>query len=177
MPKIIENVREQLLAEAKKQVSEHGYANTTVRSVAGACGVGVGTVYNYFASKEMMIATFVYEDWKKHLFDMQKLPADAPYTLLRGIYLSLKRFADDNKSLFSDSDAAKLVSVGSSERHKMLRGQIAELVAPICESSFCADFIAEALICWSMENVNFETVYPLLEKTIKNNIKKENSNE
>ena len=56
MPKIIENVREQLLAEAKKQVFEHGYADTTIRSVARACGLGVGTVYNYFSSKEMLIA-------------------------------------------------------------------------------------------------------------------------
>ncbi len=48
MPKIIENLRERLLAEAKRQVMESGYANTTVRSIAKACGVGTGTVYNYF---------------------------------------------------------------------------------------------------------------------------------
>ena len=60
MPKIIENVREQLLAEAKKQVFEHGYADTTIRSVARACGLGVGTVYNYFSSKEMLIGKVIY---------------------------------------------------------------------------------------------------------------------
>ena len=74
MPKIIENLREQLLSEAKKQVKERGYAATTVRSVAGACGVGVGTVYNYFKSKEMLIATFVYDDWRNHLAEMERLP-------------------------------------------------------------------------------------------------------
>ena len=42
MPKIIENVREQLLVEAKRQIAEYGYAKTTVRSVAAACGLGVG---------------------------------------------------------------------------------------------------------------------------------------
>ena len=56
MPKIIENLREQLLSEAKKQVKERGYAATTVRSVAKACGLGTGTVYNYFKSKDMLIA-------------------------------------------------------------------------------------------------------------------------
>ena len=86
MPKIIENVREQLLAEAKKQVFEHGYADTTIRSVAGACGLGVGTVYNYFSSKEMLIATFVYEDWKAYLSNMQLLPNNQPQALLCGIY-------------------------------------------------------------------------------------------
>ena len=141
MPKIIENVREQLLAEAKKQVFEHGYADTTIRSVARACGLGVGTVYNYFSSKEMLIATFVYEDWKGYLSNMQLL--------------------------FSDADAVKLVAVGSSGRHKMLREQIAGVILPICETKFCADFIAEALICWSMQDVGFDAVYPLLEKIIK----------
>lgn len=171
MPKIIENAREQLLAEAKKQISERGYADTTIRSVAGACGLGVGTVYNYFKSKEMLIAAFIYEDWKKYLSDMQRLPTDDPYALLGGIYRSLQRFAEENRKLFSDSDAAKLVSEGSSGRHKMLRDQIASFVLPACKGGhnrdpqFAADFIAEALICWSMENADFEAVYTLL-KTI-----------
>ena len=113
MPKIIENVREQLLAEAKKQVFEHGYADTTIRSVARACGLGVGTVYNYFSSKEMLIATFVYEDWKGYLSNMQLLPDNQPRVLLEGIYDGLKSFAAQNERLFSDADAVKLVAVGS----------------------------------------------------------------
>ena len=34
MPKILEKVREQLLAEAERQIAERGYARTTIRSVA-----------------------------------------------------------------------------------------------------------------------------------------------
>ena len=169
MPKIIENVREQLLTEAKKQILERGYADTTIRSVAGACGLGVGTVYNYFKSKEMLIATFVLEDWKKHLSHMQTLPMADPELLLKGAYDSLRHFAMENERLFSDVDAAKLVSDGSSKRHKMLRDQIAAIVLPICKTEpapFTAAFVAEALICWSMEKVDFAAVYPLLEKII-----------
>jgi AcrR family transcriptional regulator len=167
VPKIIENVREQLLAEAKKQITERGYADTTMRSVAGACGLGVGTVYNYFKSKEMLIATFVYDDWKKYLSNMKELPCDNHKKLLGGIYDSLRSFAKDNEKLFSDSEAAKLISTGSSNRHKMLREQIAGFITPICTERFCAEFIAESLINWSMEDADFETIYPLLEKIIK----------
>lgn len=173
MPKIIENVREQLLAEAKKQVAERGYANTTVRSVASACGLGIGTVYNYFESKEMLIATFVYEDWKKYLDEMKKLPTNDPKRLLRGIYDSLRSFVADNEKLFSDEDAAKQISGGSASRHRMLRNQISEFILPVCEKEegatqrFTAEFLAEAVICWSMENADFDTVYPILEKIIK----------
>jgi AcrR family transcriptional regulator len=172
VPKIIENVREQLLAEAKKQILERGYADTTIRSVASACGLGIGTVYNYFKSKEMLIATFIYEDWKKYLCDMENLPRNDPRVLIKGIYDALRNFADENEKLFSDADAAKLVSVGSSSRHKMLRGQISAFLLPVCDSTFTAEFIAEALISWSMEKLDFEKMYPLLEKIIKNNISK-----
>ena len=67
MPKIIENIREKLLEEAKRQVMEQGYSAMTIRSVASACGVGVGTVYNYFSSKDMLVASFMLEDWMKCL--------------------------------------------------------------------------------------------------------------
>lgn len=179
MPKIIENLREQLLAETKKQIEERGYANTTIRSVARACGVGVGTVYNYFESKEMLVASFVFESWKTYLDAMAALSTDDPRGLLGGIYDLLKHFASENESLFSDPDAAKQMSSGPSSRHKMLRSQIAAYVLPICGGDaplFTSEFIAEALITWSMENADFDTVYPLIEKNINHNhTQKENS--
>ena len=65
MPKIIENLQSKLIEEAKKQIEEAGYGAMTIRSVAKACGVGVGTVYNYFSSKEELVATHLLEDWNR----------------------------------------------------------------------------------------------------------------
>ena len=61
MPKIIENLQARLAVEAKKQVEESGYAAMTIRSVAKACGVGVGTVYNYYSSKDEILASYMLE--------------------------------------------------------------------------------------------------------------------
>lgn len=44
MPKILDSMREQLLAAARRQVESNGYAKTTIRSVAAECGIAVGTV-------------------------------------------------------------------------------------------------------------------------------------
>lgn len=71
MPKIIENIREQLLNETRAQVEQQGYGRTTIRSVANACGIAVGTVYNYFPSKDIMIASYMAEDWEKCLQEMR----------------------------------------------------------------------------------------------------------
>ena len=43
MPKIIENLPQRLLEEAKNQILQAGYSTMTIRSVARQCGVGVGT--------------------------------------------------------------------------------------------------------------------------------------
>lgn len=173
MPKIIENLKEQLLLEAKRQIAERGYAQTTIRSIATGCGVGVGTVYNYFSSKEMLIATFMYEEWKKYLEQMSNLSQGDAKLFFKGVYDLLKAFALHNEKLFSDPDATKLASTGFSQRHKMLRSQIASFIVPICETKqlnnpkFTAEFLAESIICWSMENEDFENVYEIIEKIIK----------
>ena len=53
MPKIIINLEKRLLEEARQQIERNGYSGMTMRSVAQGCGIGVGTVYNYFASYTM----------------------------------------------------------------------------------------------------------------------------
>lgn len=173
MPKIIENVKEQLLLEAKKQVFEQGYSATTIRSVASACNVSVGTVYNYFDSKEMLTATFVLENWMQHLQRMKELDCNDSKKFLKGIYELLRAFEKENEKIFSDKEATKSIGTGFACRHKMLRLQIASIIKVMCEKKeldnclFVAEFIAEALLNWSMEDLDFEMIYPLLEKIIK----------
>ena len=172
MPKIIENVRDQLLREAKKQIAERGYASTTIRSVAGECNLAVGTVYNYFKSKEMLIATFVAEDWRKYLDVIAACPTDDAKKLLHCIYNSLSEFSEGNKKLFSDADAAKVISIGFATRHKKLRDQLAAYILPICsqaeKNDFTAEFIAEALIGWTVEGREFDDIYAIIHKILNN---------
>lgn len=169
MPKIIENVREQLLAIAKKQIEERGYANTTIRSVAGECGLAVGTVYNYFKSKDMLIATFVVEDWQSVLSDVRDIRTSDARAVLKTIYDTLNLFADRHKALFSDPDAAKVFSTVFSERHKTLRSQIAEIILPLCNcgnAEFTAEFAAESLLTWTVAGKDFDSIFNVIEKIL-----------
>ena len=168
MPKIIENVREQLLAEARRQIAERGYADTTIRSVAGECGLAVGTVYNYFPSKEMLVAAFMAEDWQTSLADLQAMPGDAsPTDHLFAVYSVLSRFIEQYKPLFADREAEKSFALTSSAWHPRLRGQLADFLLPVCcgeDPAFCASFVAEALICWTVAGKAFAELAPLLLK-------------
>ncbi len=172
MPKIIPNVREQLLREAKRQIEEYGYGKMTIRSVAGACNLGVGTVYNYFKSKDMLVATFMAEDWMNCIGQAKSHPSEDAKVVLQSIYRALIDFASKYQSLFSDREAAKTFSAVFNERHKQLRGQLAELILPICKRSsgedkkFLAEFIAESLLAWTMEGVSFEKQYSIVCKII-----------
>lgn len=48
--------RERLLAQARARFVEHGYEGTTIRSVAKACGIAVGTVFVHFPDKGALLA-------------------------------------------------------------------------------------------------------------------------
>ena len=50
MSRINENLKDKLLDEACKQIDTIGYGAMTMQSISKACGVAVGTVYNYYSS-------------------------------------------------------------------------------------------------------------------------------
>ena len=171
MPKIIQNLREQFLSETKKQLFSVGLSGITIRAIAQACNVGIGTVYNYFPSKEMLIGSCIFEDWKNYLAQIEALPKDDAFVLLGGIYEALRSFAKEYAPVFLTQDAVKEMT-DFPRKHKMLRNQLSKPLLPLCENAnmedpaFGAEFIAENLISWSMEGVAFTTVYPMLQKLI-----------
>lgn len=167
MPKIIENISGQLLAEARKQIAERGYSATTVRSIASACGIAVGTVYNYFPSKEMLVASFVAEDWSHATDSIKKeLSGDVKDTI-RAVYDLLSGFCTDHAALFTDPEAIKVFPTFLPERHGQLRDQIAEMLFPVCNERFTAQFIAEALLTWTVAGTPFDELYSVIERLIK----------
>ncbi len=171
MPKIIENLPEKLLAETRRQVSESGYGAVTVRGVAAACGVGVGTVYNYFPSKDVLIASFMLEDWNDALDAMRVAFSDADArAVLSAEYDGLTAFLRRHERLFSDPEAIRTFSQMSHKRHDQLRAQLAEplrkTLAGRAEADFLADFLTEALLAWTMAGTDKTTLFSVLDRLL-----------
>ena len=166
MPKIIENLESRLIEEAKRQIEESGYSAMTVRSVAKACGVGIGTVYNYFPSKEAILATYMLADWKKCIAAIGAVStySDNPKPVVLCIFDQLLLFARRHQTVFSDEAAAAAFAGSFSKYHGMLRSQLATPLRKFCNSDFSADFIAEALLTWTMAGKSFDDIFGMIVK-------------
>ena len=166
MPKLIEGLEEKLVAETGRQLEAGGYGALTVRAVANACGVGVGTVYNYYPSKDALVAAYMLQEWRPCLARIQAAAetADHPQPVVRCIYDSLQTFAADHSTVLEDPAAMEPFAQVSRRYHGLLRQQLTRPLEPFCPDRFTARFVAESLLTWSMIGIPFAELYPVVEK-------------
>ena len=175
MPKMIDNLKVKIITEAKRQVFENGYANMTLRSVAKSCQIAVGTIYNYYPSKEVLVATFILEDWMPIASDLQSKcsSCDDVITACHHIYDGLLRLGEEYQVLFSEDAAIKTASTVYPQQHRKLRKQIAEMLKAIYRrhkapvSDFLPEFLAESLLAWSSEKRDFSDLEIIFSSLIK----------
>ena len=130
MPKILPDQREIFLANARRILKEEGYAALSIRRLAEESGAASGTLYNYFHSKDELIAEVMLDDWRAVLQEMKEAAQTAENFPdgLTEISGSLGTFARQNMQMWR-----QYLSMGGSsemiaEHHGVLRGQIEEPV-------------------------------------------------
>ena len=127
MPKIIEGAKESILHCTRKHLSETGYTSLSLRLIAKECHLGVGTIYNYFSSKEDLVAQVMLEDWFKCLAEMDRhidTAIDAETGLIQ-IQQILKKYCTQYESLFKEAESSAHVV---SSRHDLLVHQMKERI-------------------------------------------------
>lgn len=55
--------KEEILKASRELVRQEGWSAVNIRSVAAACGVSVGSIYNYFGSKTELVSAAVESVW------------------------------------------------------------------------------------------------------------------
>ena len=166
MPKIIENVRGKLLAEAQKQIAENGYESVTIRSIAKECEIGLGTFYNYFKSKDMLIATFLLEDWQKRIANITEKYKDEsdPMVVVHALYLEVSDFITTHNSIFIAPSAVKAFNTSGPNYHKFVRSQVAVPIYNSCvlagfeNADFLSLFVAEAVVTWTVAKKDYDEI-------------------
>lgn len=57
--------REEILKASRELIRQEGWSAISIRSVAAACGVSVGSIYNYFDSKTELVSATVESVWEE----------------------------------------------------------------------------------------------------------------
>lgn len=174
MPKIIPNLRESILNSTRRHLTESGPGGLTIAAVAADCGVAIGTIYNYYESKEMLIVSVIADDWTKVLTDIHALCDSAPAVFegLSAIQSHLYTFFCSYVEVFQP-ESSPSPRFAFPKLHLALRDQIASCVA-LLRSRFSGDedslldsFIADSLIAWATEESGFEMLRPIYDRLLK----------
>lgn len=176
MPKRIQDVRGSAIRETRKQMREHGMLSVTMRSVAAACGVGLGTLYNYFSSKDMLVASAMLEDWQDCLkvIGQEAKAATELRQIYTAIYEQIMVFTDLYSAEWNEYCPATKIEVYLLEMHKLLISQLTDLMVPEVmritgdgQELFCRAAVELILLkCKHIGRDGFDEIIPVLEKLL-----------
>lgn len=141
MPKIIEGAREKILANARKRLFENGYQHLSLREVAKESGIATGTIYNYFANKDYLIANIMLEDWVVTMEKMEEQVTCASGVRegIMDICHSMDEFCAIYAGVWQQPSVAAAATPDLEHRHQFLTNQIGEKVSRLLEDKGYGD--------------------------------------
>ena len=174
MPKIVKNLRDRAVQEARRILTVPEVESFTMRGVAMACGVAAGTLYNYFPSKEYLIGCVVLEDWQAAVEEMRLLVSDA-HTIQQGVerlYTAMCRFVEAHRYLTAFDIRGGKDGFDYTDRHVLLRQQIEALLA-LLENRFgigpdsgITTFLAESILSFSTKGYDYSQLSAAFNKLL-----------
>lgn len=180
MPKLLPNLKEDICRTTRQMMAQEGYASIGIRSIASRCGIGMGTIYNYFSSKEEIIAEILLEDWnvilrrmdqanRTHTLPMERLAAQ--FVLLQE-FLGVYHGPWIRQGMNQDDKAAlakhhyKRVDYQQHMAERIAAGMVPEKVsgAHVEDTLFYADLIARLFFSYAPQaGFLFSRIAPTIE--------------
>ena len=173
MPKIIEHLRCDLLRCARDILQNEGYGALTMRRVAGSCNIALGTIYNYFPSKEVLSAAVMLEDWQTALQQLRGRCSQAasPLQAMRFVYDCVADFSAVYRNVWDEYTVQAGLLPFIRSRHRTLIAQLETEIEPVLERFDCLfysrlpAFLAESLLNAAVSpETTFNDLIPILQK-------------
>ena len=148
--------REDILEHSRQLIQSHGWTALNIRALASACGISVGSIYNYFGSKAELLAATVESVWKSVFHvpgKVQQLPGFS--ACVRWIFDSMRKADEKYPGFFSMHSVSFMGEDKSSGQTLMARAWLhikqglhvaLEADKNIREDAFDEDFTKEALV-------------------------------
>lgn len=185
VPKVIDNLDDRILEKSRNILFEKGFQKMNMRSVAEQCNVAVGTLYNYYPSKEMLASAIMFRDWGRMLDDVgSRIRGITNLTEgLKKIYQGINEYLAEYIRIWNDYKGG--IASYSNEKHEKIVAGVETLVSRLMEmcnveNSFGPDaedagktnkeislsrFISEILLnITARYEVPFEAVEPVILK-------------
>ena len=170
MPKIIPNLSENILKESRKILLDPEQQELAIRDVAKACGVAVGTVYNYYPSKEYLVAAVLLEDWNNSVEKAKELCAEADDVMsgLEGVYGVLCDYVRLYAPVWEKNIVSPVAGGFYSGKHRTLVHTVTELIRGLrnAPEDTIGEMIAVLLVDRSQYLTDFAALKPGLGKLL-----------
>ena len=106
--------KEAIMKTCRDMVSERGLSALDMRSVAKACHVALGSLYNYFPSKDALVTATIESVWQD-IFNMEQCCEQKPFPeYVRWIFDSVRQGTREYPHFFT----AHSISVASSAKEQ-----------------------------------------------------------
>ena len=171
MPKIIPELRGKLLLAARKRLVQDESHDFSTRQLAADCGIAAGTVFNYFPTKESLLACIMLEDWRLCLDRMLNVPEHTE-TLEQGLLeleALLRAFSEPFLPVWRNYDHRAPLP----EYHKVLISQLSQPLEALLQKTGIRpgetelSVLAELLLAASQrEEGTIEKLIPIMKKIV-----------
>ncbi len=175
MPKVIPELKASLIDAARKSLLESEAHDVNVRQLAQECGTAVGTVYNYFPSKEALIAEAMMSDWLECSRSMKEDAGqeEQPLYAIRAIAAALRNFTSRYKPMWRKYADERKSLMSLEIRHNQVITEISEAVEEtllrfdLLYDRNLPEIIAELVLFASRTEDGFERIAPALERMLR----------
>lgn len=147
MPKIIENLNEEISKKALKLFRDNSYQNVNMRTIASEVGIAVGTLYNYYPNKWELYLEVFEESWRETYEILKKNCRRLDEAYLLNYLQTINKEMKDKKAIVKElfRYISNDLEIGEDERKekfkrirfpKVLINQIYELFVAVLEKEF-----------------------------------------
>jgi len=179
MPKNLVNIKHEIIQTTREMILENGYDKLNMRDIAKRCGIATGTFYNYFRSKQAIVASLLDADWKvfRQSLQVKTDETQPPVRQLETLFVNLKKLTNDVHSIWAagfpddleSETLSKLQHVKKDLREEFSQNVIGVIRGHVAEEreEFMAGFITKMFFCYVYDGkTEFEALRPILEKLL-----------
>jgi len=152
--------RKAILGAAEGIILRDGYRSAKIADIAKTTGVSVGTLYNYFDSKQAVLDALLEYHRSRFIAHVERpFDADEPLKQLRQLVARACEFAEQNEALFKlhaaaiDSSSSVRQLVIPSAQNQWLRWNIEKLLRMAADESRVSSDVPMPSLVWVLNGL------------------------